>query len=128
MFLLDTSALVAHFLREPGSDMVAAMLEGNHAYVAAVSWLEFREILNSKAASAELLDIYMGCVAGTVDVTSAVAESAHEIKKACAKRLPNLDALIAGAARTRGFRLIHRDSHFRAIPARLLAQEMLPAK
>lgn len=127
MYLLDTSALLAHFLSEPGADEVARLIEEGHAWVAAVSWLELRIRLQDLPGGAEVLTIYQEEMAGSVDITSQVAAAAFEVRQETNARLPMVAALIAGAARARGFELVHRDQHLAAIPATCLRQRLLPA-
>ena len=127
MYLLDTSALLAHFLGEPGAVEVARLIEEGNAWVAAVSWLELRIRLQDLPGGAEVLTIYQEELAGSVDITSQVAAAAFEVRRQTTPRLPMMDALIAGAARARDFELVHRDQHMAAIPATCLRQRLLPA-
>ena len=128
MFLLDTSAVLAHWLEEPGAFQVAQILDGRKGYVAAVTWLELRVKWQDLEEGAELLDIYKDAVSGTVDITSKVAESAFLIRSQSKERIPSMDALIAGAALSRGMKLVHRDPHLSAIPTTLLPQVVLPPR
>jgi predicted nucleic acid-binding protein len=124
---LDTSALLALCLNEPGDSEVQTILEAGEGWVAAVSWLELRIKLEHVVNGHETVILYES-LAGTVDVTREIAEAAYEIRRATRPRVPMIDSLIAGAARVHGMRLLHRDAHFAAIPAKLLKQKMLPAK
>ncbi len=66
--------------------------------------------------------------AGTVDVTIQVVKAAFALRTATRGRLPLVDSMIAGAAKVRGFTLVHRDAHMARIPQELLAHTILPAK
>ena len=61
-----------------------------------------------------------------VPVDEAIAMEAFSIGEATKERLPLVDALIAGAARLSGSVLVHRDPHFKKVPAGLVSQESLP--
>ena len=128
MYLLDTSAILAHWQDEPGAFQVAHILDGKAAFVASVTWLELRVKWQDLEHFDELLDIYQDAVAGTVDITEKVAKSAFAIRMATATRLPAIDSLIAGAAEVRGYELVHRDPHLGSIPASLVKQTMLPPR
>ena len=127
MYLLDTSALLAHVLGEPGADEVDRLIQTGQSFVAAVTWLELRVRLQGLPDSAEVIRLYEEEL-GTVDVTRQSAVAAFEIRRETPERLPLVDSLIAGAAKARDFELIHRDGHMAAIPAGLLRQRLLPDK
>ncbi len=128
MYLLDTSALLAHCFGEPGAGEVDEILASKSGYVAAVTWFELRVKLQGSSDAPAVLQIYAEAVAGTVDINREVAERAFELRKAAGGRIPTADSLIAGAAISRGYRLVHRDAHLAAIPAHVLAQVLLPSK
>lgn len=128
MTLLDTSALLALILAEPGEGEVRAVVEAGEAWVAAVSWLELRVKLEQVVHGTEALALYGSAVAGTVDITRGIADAAYGLRKASTSRLPMIDSMIAAAASTHGMRLLHRDAHFAGIPPRVLKQKMLPPK
>jgi predicted nucleic acid-binding protein len=128
MVLLDTSALLAHAREEPGWELVEEHLASGEAWVAAVTWLELSVALHRQAGGGlELLEVYRQGVAGTVNISAEVAESAFSLRLAALSRLPAMDSLIAGAAHSRGFHLIHRDAHLAKIPQEVLAHTRLPA-
>ena len=128
MYLLDTSALLAHCFGEPGADEVAALLASGAAYVAAVTWFELCVRLEDSPRGTEVLEIYAGSVAGTVDITQKVAQVAFALRQSVGFRIPTADCLIAGAAKARGYQLVHRDAHLESIPREWLAQKVLPPK
>ena len=128
MVLLDTSALLAHARQEPGWELVEEHLASGEAWVAAVTWLELSIALQQQVGGGvELLDVYREGVAGTVAISSEVADAAFAIRREASGRLPAMDSLIAGAAKIRGFRLIHRDKHLALIPDDVLSHTRLPA-
>jgi predicted nucleic acid-binding protein len=131
-FLLDTSALLAHYCREPGHEMVTDIFERypEEVFASVINWLEFkvrlRDITTDAGARSEVLDIYEQLLTDLLPVTRETAELAFAIRKAASTRLPNSDALIAATARTKGATLIHRDPHFLAVPDSMLSQLALP--
>ena len=128
MYLLDTSAILAHYLSEPGATEVQEILAAKEGYIAAVTWFELQEKLKNETLPQEVLAVYARAVAGIVDITLEVADAAFELRKAASARIPAADALIAGAARVRGYELVHRDAHLASIPTALLKQRMLASK
>jgi len=128
MYLLDSSAILAHCFQETGFEVVAEALESGDCWVAAPSWFELRIALARTGRDEELVAAYRESVAGTLDITTEVADAAFAIRRACKGRIPAIDSLIAGAAKVRGFRLIHRDRHLAQIPAEMLDQTSLPAR
>ena len=128
MYLLDTSAILAHYLGEPGAAEVHEILTAKEGYIASVTWFEMREKLKNETRPEEVLAVYARAVAGIVDITLEVADAAFELRKAASARIPSTDALIAGAARVRGYELIHRDAHLASIPTALLRQRILAPK
>lgn len=128
MTLLDTSAILVHAFKESGWQMVDDRLNSGDVWVASVTWLELRIALRRLGAPMEMFEIYRDGVAGTVDVSVAVTDAAFELRLAAGERLPAMDSLIAGAAKLRGFHLIHRDTHLAQIPQEMLAHTHLPAR
>jgi len=126
VLLLDTSAIVAHWFAEPGHETVAEAIATREAWVAAPTWFELRIRLANEAGLDETLALYRGVLAGTVEIGADAAEAGVMLRGASGRRIPAVDALIAGAAKVRGFRLIHRDRHLAQIPAGLLDQTALP--
>lgn len=128
MYLLDTSALLAHCFSEPGAEEVDRILAAKLGYVAAVTWFELRVKFQGSADAAAVLQLYAEALAGTVDITAEIAENAFRLRQASLSRIPTADSLIAGAALSRGYQLVHRDDHLAAIPASTLSQLRLPPK
>jgi predicted nucleic acid-binding protein len=130
-YLLDTTALIAHFRNEAGYERVRAILdeESNDVHICAISVIEMaRRMASIGIDSAESRSIsleYAALATGVVAVDTAIAVRAFEIGSLCSARLPLADALIASAAASLDAVLVHRDSHFGSIPAELLSQESI---
>ncbi|HSS51782.1 MAG TPA: PIN domain-containing protein [Thermoanaerobaculia bacterium] len=127
-FLLDTSALLAHYRREPGWARVQAWLEesGIEILAASVSLPEFARRLRDLGATVEearqTVEDYMELLDDLVAIDEAVAFAAFEIGCETAERIPLIDALIAAAAREREACLVHRDRHMSPIPSSVVEQ------
>lgn len=133
-FLLDTSALLAHFRREPGWNRVQELFEAPETEVlaASLSLTEFARRLRVLGATREearsAAEAYQELVNEIVPVDEAVALAAFDLASEMTERLPLADSLIAAAARLRGARLVHRDHHMVPIPASLVEQMDLSAE
>jgi predicted nucleic acid-binding protein len=132
--LLDTSALLAHYLAEPGAARVQALFEDT-AVVAGTSILalfEFELRLHQlgmdTATRATELNRYGALLSEVVNVDEAIRSEAVRLRINATARASSMDTLIAATASLRGAMLIHRYPHFAAIPASVLKQEMLPPK
>ena len=127
-FLLDTSALLAHFRQERGGELVQALFQeiDTEILMASVSLTEFarrlRELGATAAQARQTVEEYQELVDEVVPVDDEVALTAFDIGCETVPRLPLADALIAAAARERGACLVHRDEHMAPIPAKLLKQ------
>ena len=121
-YLLDTSALLAHYRGEAGADQVQEILldDSEEVYIASPSIAEFaRRIcsLGAEAADAREASLaYAGLAARVIPVDTAVAMRAFEIALGASSRLPLVDALIAACASNVEAILVHRDEHFEALP------------
>ena len=133
LYLLDTSALIAHYRQEAGWERVQAIFDDESAgvIIASVTLPEFaRRLLDLGASSAEIrqtLADYRVLLSDIVAVDAAVAMAAFEIGYRTPYRLPLVDALIAAAAQIREACLVHRDRHMAAIPAEIVSQLHLAA-
>ncbi|MFZ4614839.1 MAG: type II toxin-antitoxin system VapC family toxin [Rectinemataceae bacterium] len=131
LFLLDTSALLAHFRNEAGAARVQAILEdeGAELLIAAVSVTELaRRVAELGAGTMEARAValeYAALADRVISVDAALSIRAFELGAASAKRIPFVDALIASAACLHDAILVHRDLHFGSIPMELLRQEFL---
>jgi predicted nucleic acid-binding protein len=127
-FLLDTSALLAHFRKERGSARVQTLFEEGDSEIlaASVSLTEFARRLRELGATVEearrTVEDYRELLDEVVSVDEQVALSAFCIGCEITERLPLVDALIAAAAREREARLVHRDLHMTPIPASAVEQ------
>jgi predicted nucleic acid-binding protein len=132
--LLDTSALLAYYLREAGWETVEEILFSPSATVAisSLSWLELANRLRILAADPyeqlETLQIYRNLIGPGIPADDEIADEAHRLKLMATSRLPNMDAMIAATARKCGAVLVHRDPHLAAIPSQDLPQIRLPDK
>ena len=132
--LLDTSALLAHYLAESGADRVQTLFEDD-AVVAGASILslyEFELRLHQLGVDAAIrtaeLSRYRALLNEMVDVDEAVRSEASRLRTSATAHVAAMDILIAATASLKNATLVHRDPHFTAIPPSLLKQEVLPAK
>ena len=132
--LLDTSALLAHYLAEDGAQRVQALFEDDavEARASILSLFEFELRLHqldvNAATRATELSRYRALLNQVVDVTEAVRGEAIRLRTSATAHVAAMDVLIAASASLGNATLVHRDPHFSAIPANLLQQEVLPAK
>lgn len=125
-FLLDTSAMIAHHRQEAGWERVQALFEDGDAEIiaASVTFTEFarrlRELGASSSEAHKIVESYQDLLDDVVVVDEKVAFSAFHLGCETPKRLPLVDALIAGAAAERGACLVHRDQHMAGIPPELM--------
>jgi predicted nucleic acid-binding protein len=132
--LLDTSALLAHYLAEPGATRLQALFEDT-AVVAGTSILVLFEFdlrlhqLGIDAATRDAeLNRYRALLSEVVNVDEVIPTEGVRLRISAAARASAMDTLIAATALVRGATLVHRDPHFTAIPTSMLKQEMLPLK
>jgi predicted nucleic acid-binding protein len=132
--LLDTSALLAHFLAEPGATRLQALFVDPtvEAGTSIVAFFEFELRLHylgiDAATRDDIINRYRALLVEVVDVDEVIRKEGVLLKISATARASAMDTLIAATASVRGATLVHRDPHFTAIPASLLKQEMLPAK
>lgn len=126
---MDTSALLAHYLREAGAERIQAILEdeGAEVLVSALSIAELARRLsslgNSISAARETALAYAGLATKVLPVDTAISVRAFELGSACKTRLPLVGALIAASASAFNATLLNRDTQFNAVPAALVARE-----
>ena len=127
-YLLDTSALLAHYRQEAGWEAVQALFENNAAelIIASISLTEFgrrlRELGAAEAEVEEILSTYQLLFTEIVPVDTLVARAAFVIGCRSVRRLPLVDALIAAVAQVKQAVLVHRDEQLRTIPAEFVNQ------
>lgn len=130
-YVLDTSALLAHYRQEMGWQPVQALFEadGTELILASVSLTEFGRRLRELGAAEDevegVLASYQLLFGEVAVVDAAVARGAFALGCRTARRLPLVDALIAAVAQARGAILVHRDEHMRSIPADQVRQQDL---
>jgi predicted nucleic acid-binding protein len=132
--LFDTSALLAHYLAEPGAARVQALFE-DAAVVAGTSVLalfEFELRLHQLgvdvATRAVEVNRYRALLNEVVNVDETLRVEGVRLRISATARASAMDTLIAATAILRAATLVHRDPHFTAIPPSMLKQEMLPPK
>jgi len=122
-YLLDTSAVIAHYRKEPGYAQVHALFEDPFATVLIGTPVlveldaALKRGMQDERQRRAVVDAYGGRVAEVVPADREAAMAAIAMRNASAKRLPAMDALIAGCAVAHGAVLVHRDPHFDGIPA-----------
>lgn len=130
-YLLDTSALLAHFRQEAGWEAVQVLFETGEVelFLATVTLAEFgrrlRELGATEQEIEDTLASYELLFTKIIPIDIAVAKSAFTIGCQTPRRLPLVDALIAAASQGIGATLVHRDEHMHAIPSQLLNQQYL---
>jgi len=131
-YLLDTSALLAHFFDEPGADIVQGIWasKGPKPAISAVSIAELRGRLRDEGTDEDeavrAADDYFGELTTCLSVDRSVAEMAWQLRALTSRRLPFVDALIAATARAAGAILVHKDPHMSRIPTEVVKQLVLP--
>lgn len=130
--LLDTSAILAHYLDEPGADEVENLLaQGpDKVALAAPSWVELdtrlRELVPDPKARQNAFLQYTTSLTSLLPLNAESSLAAIRLRNAAPNRLPLADAIIAGVADAAGLVLVHRDPHFDTIPG--LKVLRLPSK
>jgi predicted nucleic acid-binding protein len=133
-YLLDTSALLAHYRQEPGWEEVHDLFvtDSTELSIASVSLTEFgRRLQELGASEAEVettLASYQLLFTQVIAIDAAVAKAAFVIGHHTPHRLPLIDALIAACAQAWSAVLVHRDEHMRAIPEAVIRQHDLISK
>lgn len=132
--LLDTSAVLAHFLGEPGSEEIEALLARGPGvtWLAAPTWAELDQRLTDLVPDSREVERvfrhYTQTLCGFVPVDEQTVLAAMRLRRAASQRLPLVDVLIAGCAACRGLVLVHRDPHLDSLPKSELKTLRLPGK
>jgi predicted nucleic acid-binding protein len=127
-FLFDTSTLLLHYFKAPGSDWIHRIMTDttNAIMIAAVSITELgRRLVATGCDPTEARSValsYAAMCERVISVDTAASVRAFELGVASRARIPLVDALIAACASIADATLVHRDDHFLAIPADLLCQ------
>jgi predicted nucleic acid-binding protein len=130
-YLLDTSALLAHFHGEVGADRVQAILvdDSSEVIISSLTLAEFARGIFSlgfdRDQARRTALSYASLASVVVPVDAAIAIRAFELGTIANSRLPLADALIAASAQAANAVLVHRDKHFHSIPLDLLEQMSL---
>ncbi len=120
-YLLDTTAILAHFFDEPGNNEVQHILTDPDAeiFISTVSIVEFACRLVSLGFEAENSReralAYARLATETVVPDTAVAVRAFELGTTASSRVRLIDTLIAASAMLTEAVLVHRDVHFEAL-------------
>ena len=130
MFLLDSSAWLAHLFAEPGVEQVNELFDDadNAVFISVLSLPELYgrlKALDQQAKWDEVWQAYAGIFTGILPVNEAAAHQAILIREQTVERLPTIDGLIAGIEVVHHLTLVHRDPHFTAISDSLLPQMVL---
>ncbi len=132
--VLDTSAILAHYLREPGAEEVNGILARGpeETGLPLIALVELGGRLAEVAAEAQeagrAFKLYTETLTTVLPFSRETADAAMELRSATRPRLPLVDALIAASAKQHGAILVHRDPHMAGIPTSLVSQRMLPPK
>jgi len=132
--VLDTSAILAHYLREPGADDVNTILAQGPAAagISLIALVELRSRLAEVAANPQEAErafkLYTETLTTVLPFSRETADAAMDLRSATRPRLPLVDALIAASAKQHGAVLVHRDPHMATIPTSLVSQRVLPPK
>lgn len=128
-YLLDTSALLAHALAQPGGAQVQALLDddANEFLLSPLSYFELAGVLKLHGAERNIPALWSayGACARTVVVDELLAQAAWRLRESLPDRLPLADAIIAASARAGGATLVHRDRHLAALPDSVVPQVRL---
>jgi predicted nucleic acid-binding protein len=127
-YLFDTSALLVHFLNEPGAGQLIELFDdpANECLLACITVAEFarklREYGQSPADIEQRLDAYLPLYTALLPVDAAVARCCVQLAGQVPQRIPLVYALIASTAWVNRACLVHKDKHFAVIPSHLIQQ------
>jgi predicted nucleic acid-binding protein len=131
IYLLDTSALLAHYRGELGAQRVQELFDGDgiSILIASISITEFSRRMVDLGAFEHEIDVvtmaYGRLFSEVVTIDRHIAKAAFLLGQRASSRLPLADSLIAASAASRKATLVHRDPHFQSIDKNLLLQEKL---
>lgn len=132
--VLDTSALLAHYVGEPGAERVQRLFEDEmiEVGVSVLSLYEFELRLHQLGMSAPHraaeVNRYRVLLHEVVPVDETVRREAIRLRTSATAHVAAMDTLIAATAAVKNATWVHRDPHFVSLPSTVLAQEVLPAK
>lgn len=130
-YLLDTSAILAHYRKEVGWETVQGLFEDREAdiEIAAPTLTEFARRMHALGVNDDDIQQTLGRYSllfdKTVTIDGAIALVAYSLGRQTPDRLPLIDALIAAAASVDKAVLVHRDEHMAVIPPAVVDQLIL---
>lgn len=133
IYLLDSSAWLAHLLGEPGLEEVNLLFDEATTEVS-ISALSIPEIYGRLCAISRQADwqtvweSYRPLFTRIIATDETIAQRAILLRAATKHRLPTIDGLIAATAAVNHMTLVHRNPHLAAIPTALLQQQQLAEK
>lgn len=126
--IFDTSALLAHYFDEDGSEQVQRIWEEHPETigVCVVTIPEFRGRLRAEIDNSDEIQYaaerYFSFLTQSIQIDRAVAELTDHVRVTAIKRIPLIDALIAACARAADALLVHKDPHFMTLPKNVVNQ------
>jgi len=132
-FLLDSSAWLAHLFAEQGVEQINELFDDPQNEIS-ISALSIPEVYGRLIAIGRedhwgsIWEMYTLLFPKVFIVNETIAHQAIVLRDSIPDRLPTVDSLIAATAATHKLTLVHRDSHFVAIPSKLLKQIQLSKK
>jgi len=134
IYLLDTSAVLAHYFKEPGHSDVAQLIADPNA-VLGISALTVYE-LNTRLRAigignqdvVEVIETYTRTFDFVAPLTDDIASLGADLRASAGQRTSAVDVLIAATAVRTGGTLVHRDPHFASLPPGNPVQIVLPDK
>ena len=132
--LLDTSAILVHFLDEPGADLVTDILSSGkrNVFLSAPTWAELERRLHELLLNQEDVErvwvSYTQELCGFLPLDEASVRAAIELRRSSSERLPLVDSLIAGCAFANNMILVHRDAHMEKFQDSRSREISLPKK
>lgn len=133
MYLLDSSAWLAHLFGEPGVEHVNLLFDDPYAEIS-ISVLSLPEVyarlrsLGKQEQWRTIWETYSVLFTRVISANEAVAHQAIVLRADSQERLPTIDGLIAATAIVHQLTLVHRDQHLAAISPQLMKQIQLPDK
>ncbi len=128
LYVLDTSAILAHYRQEAGWEPVQRLFDDTESdlLAASITLTELgRRLIELGACeqeTAQAIESYEQLLSEVTAVDARIAKAAFTIGCRTPHRLPLADALIAATAQVREGCLVHRDQHMRDIPHNFLQQ------
>lgn len=126
IFLLDTSALLVLYRKEPEVDQVLTLFDDpqHDILLSTVSMAEFgrklRELGKNRDEIEDTLDQFVQLFSRIIPIDEAVARASLRLVESVPLRLPMVDSLIAASALVHQASLVHKDKHMAAIPSEVL--------